>query len=122
MLVGNSADLTRVDPFRCVHLPDVLLHNGRCSEDRRALRALSTLLGMPEDVTIQGCLTAKLFRTVRALVRHLSGMHPKVHFQGSFMQKPTIANLAFKFFDPIVNLFMLLQGGAEFENFPAEFT
>lgn len=73
-------------------------------------------------MAIQGRLTAELLRTVRTLVRHLSGVHPKVHLQRSFVQEPPVTKLALELLDAVVDLLMLLQCGAEFEKLSTKLT
>lgn len=122
MLVGDATYLAGIDPFRRMNFPDVLLYDRRRCKNRRALRTLGALLGMPEHVTIQCRLTTELFRTVGTLVRHFTGVHPKVHLQRSLVEEPPLTHFALELLDSIVNLFVLLQGGAKLENLPTELT
>lgn len=122
MLIRDSTDLASIQSLRGVNFPNMLLDDGRRCKNRRTLGTLSALFGVPKDVAIQGSLAPELLRTVRALVRHFSGVQSKVHFQCSFMEKPPVAEFALELLDPIVDLFMLLQRGAKFEKLSAKLT
>lgn len=121
MFVRDSADLTRVRPFRRVDLTDVLLHDRRSGKQRITLGALGALLCVAEHVAVQGGLAAEPLRTVRTLIGQFAGMKPHVDFERSFVHEAPMALFTLEFFYSVMDLFVLLQSGSKFEPFTAYF-
>lgn len=122
MFVGDSTNLARVHPFRRVDLSDVLLYDGRSGKYGITLGALGALFCVAEHVAIEGSLTAEAFRTVGTLIGQFAGVESHVDLEGAFVQESAVTLLAFQVFNAIMNLFVLFQGGSEFERFKAYFT
>lgn len=109
LLVAFATKLTHVGPLLCVHLPNVLLGVRRIRQYRRTERTFDSRPGVLEDMIVQRYLLRESYRTVRTLVRFLTGVRPHVYLKSTLLHEAHVTVFALEVLDTEVNLLVQPQ-------------